>query len=146
MAGFDKALAGVVTWINTNLLVDTVRVTGPATGDPVLNEETGQLEYPEGGVLYEGPGAVFPASSPPMAVISDASQPWVDETRSTYKLLTPTTAPIPPKDALVSVITVANPDRSGLLGRTWQASDPARVGTVEAVRVTPLDQQQGAAA
>lgn len=145
MAGLDTALAGVVTWINTNLLVDTVRVTLPATGEPVLNEDTGQLEYPAGDVLYEGPGAVFPASSPPLAVVSDANQPWVGETRSTYRLLTPLDAPVPPKDALIKVVAVTQPTRNVLLQRTWQASDPGRAGTIEAVRVTPLDQKQGAA-
>jgi hypothetical protein len=145
MAGLDAAIAGAVAWIEQNLLVDTVRITLPATGTPVLDDETGQLEYPDGSVLYEGPGAVLPASSPPMAVVSTANQPWVGETRSTYRLLTPLDAPVAPKDALVTVTAVHDPARAQLIGRTWQASDPGRVGTVEAVRVTPLDQQQGGA-
>jgi hypothetical protein len=46
MPGLDAALAGVKTWIETNLLVDTVRIELPATGKPVLDEATGNLTRP----------------------------------------------------------------------------------------------------
>lgn len=145
MAGLDAALASVVTWIATNLLVDTVRIALPATGEPVFNPETGQLEYPQGTVLYEGPGAVLPASGDPSSVIPAANQPWTGETRSAYKLLTPLDAPVAPKDALVTVTAVHDPAKTALTGRTWVCSDAGRAGTVEAVRITVLDQQQKAA-
>lgn len=145
MAGLDAAIAGAVAFIETNVLVDTVRLTLPATGDPVLNETTGKLEYPEGEVLYEGPGAVLPVSGPPLTVVTDANQPWTGETRSAYKLLTPLSAPVPPKDARVSVIAVHNAANVALIGPIWVCSDPGRAGTVEAVRITPMDQQRRAA-
>lgn len=90
MQGLDDALAGVVGWIGENLLIDTVRITLPATGDPVLNEDTGQLEYPEGDVLYEGPGGVQ-GSSAQAEIVAAPNQnlPWVSETTSRYRLLTP---------------------------------------------------------
>ncbi|MFF7795545.1 DUF6093 family protein [Streptomyces sp. NPDC007991] len=143
MAGLDAALAGVTAWIGTNLLVDTVRITLPATGEPVLNDDTGLLEYPPGGVLYEGPGAVQGGTAQSeISATPDAGQPWVQETKSRYRLLTPLTAPVAPKDALVTVVTVHNPARTALIGRSWTCQDPGRAGTVEVVRITPLDQNQ----
>ncbi len=141
MAGLDDALAGAVAWIGDNLLVDTVRISLPATGDPVLNETTGQLEYPEPAVLYQGPGAVQPLDTDTQA-IPDTGLPWVAETKSRYRLLTPLAAPIAPKNAVVEVVAVHNPARTGLLGRSWTCQDPGRAGTVEVVRITPLDQNQ----
>jgi hypothetical protein len=141
--GLDSALAGVVAWIGSNLLVDTIRITLPATGDPVYNPATGQNEYPADEVLYEGPGAVQGGND--QSLISstpDAGQMWVQETRSRYKLLTPLTAPIPPKDSVVTVIGVHNTANTALLSRSWIAQDPGRVATTEVVRITPLDQIQ----
>lgn len=144
MAGLDDAIAGAVAFIRSNLLVDTVRIVLPSDRAPVLNETTGQLEYPgTEEPLYEGPGAVLPISGPPMTVVADANRPWPKATRSAYKLLTPLDAPMPFKDCLVSVIEVHNPENAALLGRTWLCADPARAGTVEAVRQTPLDQLRG---
>lgn len=143
MNGLDQALAGVVTWIGTNLLIDTIRITLPATGDPVYNPDTGQNEYPAGEVLYEGPGAVQGGTA--QAEISstpDAGQMWVGETKSRYRLLTPLTAPIAPKDAIITVIGVHNTANTALLNRSWVAQDPSRAATVEVVRITPLDQTQ----
>ncbi|MFF9287514.1 DUF6093 family protein [Streptomyces griseosporeus] len=148
MAGLDAALAGVKAWIGANLLVDTVRVTLPASGEPVLNEETGQLEYPPGEVLYEGPGAVQGGTAQSeISATPDAGQPWVQETKSRYRLLTPLTigtdpAPVPPKDATVTVVAVHDPANTALIGRTWTCQDPGRAGTIEVVRITPLDQNQ----
>ncbi|MEU7435737.1 DUF6093 family protein [Streptomyces sioyaensis] len=143
MRGLDAALAGATAWIGANLLVDTIRITLPATGDPVYNPDTGRNEYPPDEVLYEGPGAVQGGND--QSLISstpDAGQMWVQETRSRYKLLTPLTAPIVPKDCVVTVIGVHNTANTALLGRFWIAQDPGRVATVEVVRVTPLDQIQ----
>ena len=143
MDGLD--LSAVVTWIEENILVDTVRITLPATGDPVLNEDTGQLEYPHGTVLYDGPGAVQGSSAQSeISATPNSSLPWVQETTSRYRLLTPLTATVAPKDALVSVTAVHDPANAALMGRSWICTDPGRAGTVEAVRVTPLDQNQQA--
>jgi hypothetical protein len=145
MAGLDGALAGVKAWLGENLLVDTVRITLPATGEPVLNPDTGENEYPPGDVLYEGPGAVLGGTAQSeISATLDAGQPWVQETKSRYRLLTPLSAPVAPKDAQVAVVTVHDPANTALLGRTWTCQDPGRAGTVEVVRITPLDQNQAA--
>ncbi|WP_329047162.1 DUF6093 family protein [Streptomyces sp. NBC_01422] len=142
MAGLDGALAGVVTWVEDNICIDTVRISVPSTGDPVLNEETGQLEYPDDHVHYEGPGAVQGSSAQELSATPGALAPWTQETTSRYRLLTPLAAPIAPKDAIVTVVAVHDPTRTGLLGRSWTCQDPGRAGTVEVVRITPLDQDQ----
>ncbi|WP_097865811.1 DUF6093 family protein [Streptomyces sp. rh34] len=141
MAGLDQALAGVTRWIGNNLLIDTVRVTRPGSGEPVLNTNTGQLEYPEGDVLYEGPGGVFPSSgTTERAAVPDASQPWTQQQKLAYFLFTPLPAPPPPESAIVSVVAVHDPARTALLGRTWTCAGPGMASTVEVVRKTPLDQ------
>jgi hypothetical protein len=141
MAGLDAALAGVTRWIGRTLLIDTVRITRPGTGEPVLNAETGQIEYPQGETLYEGPGAVVPSSgTTERAAVPDAGQPWTQQAKLSYFLLTPLTAPIPEENAVVSVVEVHDPTRTSLLGRTWQCSGPGMASTVEVVRKTPLDQ------
>lgn len=145
MAGLDAALTGVVAWIGDNLLIDTVRVTLPATGDPVFNDQTGELDYPNPVVLYEGDGAVQGSSAQELSATPGALTPWTQETTSRYRLLTPLDAPIPPKDAIVTVVAVHDPERTGLLGRSWTCQDPGRAGTVEVVRITPLDQNQAPA-
>lgn len=150
MPGLDAALAGVRTWIDTNLLVDTVRVELPATGEPVLNEATGELERPRGEILYEGPGAVQGGTAQSeISATPGALQPWTQETKSRYRLLTPLAingheTPVPPKDAIITVIRVHNPANTALLGRSWTCQDPGRAGTTEVVRITPLDQNQAA--
>ncbi|WP_093803890.1 DUF6093 family protein [Streptomyces sp. Wb2n-11] len=143
MAGLDQALAGVTRWIETNLLIDTVRITQPGSGEPVLNAATGQLEYPQGTVLYEGPGAIVPGSATmERSAVPDATQPWFPQTRSTYVLLTPIGAPIPPEHAIASAVQVHDPTRTSLLGRTWICADPGQASTVEVVRRTALDQNR----
>lgn len=141
MDGLD--LSAVVDWISQNILVDTVRITLPATGEPVLNEETGQLEYPEGDVLYEGAGAVQGSSAQSeISATPNGNLPWVQETTSRYRMLTPLHAPLAPKDALVSIVAVHDIANTALIGRSWVCTDPGRAGTIEAVRITPLDQNQ----
>lgn len=143
MPGLDAALAGVTAWIGTNLLVDTVRITLPATGGPVYNPDTGQNEYPDDAVLYEGPGAVQGGTAQSeISAVPDAGQMWVGETKSRYRLLTPLSAPLAPKDAIVTVAAVHNPANTALLGRSWTTQDPGRASTTEVVRITPLDQNQ----
>ncbi|MFM9780470.1 DUF6093 family protein [Streptomyces scabiei] len=143
MTGLDGALAGVKTWIEDNLLVDIVRIELAATGEPVLDEETGELTRPTGQILYEGPGAVQGGTAQSeISAIPGALQPWTQETKSRYRLLTPLDAPVAPKDAVVTVLQVHNPANTALIGRTWTCQDPSRAGTVEVVRITPLDQNQ----
>lgn len=145
MAGLDTILAGVVGWIETNLLVDIVRITAPPTGEPVLNETTGQLEYPQGAVLYEGPGAVQGGiAQSEVTSVPNAGQPWAQETRSRYRLMTPLEAPIAPKDAVVTVVQAHDPTRTDLIGRSWICQDPGIAATTEVVRITALDQNQTA--
>lgn len=143
MPGLDAALAGVKKWIGANLLLDTVRIEIPGTGEPVLNEDDGTLTRPAPEVLYEGAGAVQGGTA--QSEISSTPgglQPWVQETRSRYRLLTPLTAPVPPKDAIVTVTAVHDVANAALIGRSWTCQDPGRAATIEVVRITPLDQNQ----
>ncbi|MEW1565834.1 DUF6093 family protein [Streptomyces sp. NPDC093509] len=144
MRGLDGALAGVRTWIDKNLLVDVVRIELPATGKPVLDEATGKLTRPEGQIIYEGPGAVQGGTAQSeISATPNALQPWVQETKSRFRLLTPLTpVVIAPKDAIVTVLQVHNPENTALIGRTWVCQDPSRAATTEVVRITPLDQNQ----
>lgn len=143
MAGLDQILAGVVTWISDNLLIDTIRISAPPSGDPVLNPDTGQLEYPAGDVLYEGPGAVQGGiAQSEVTSIPNAGEPWAQESRSRYRLMTPLSAPIAPKDAIVTVVASHDPGRTDLIGRSWMVQDPGIAATTEVVRITALDQNQ----
>lgn len=145
MAGLDSALAGVVGWIDKNLLLDTVRITAAPAEPPVLNETTGQLEYPEGDIIYEGRGAVQGGiAQSEVSSIPNAGQPWVQETHSRYRMMTPLEAPIAPKDAVVTVVAVHNPARADLIGRSWICQDPGIAATTEVVRITALDQNETA--
>jgi len=145
MAGLDAALAGVKMWVGDNLLVDTVRIELAASGEPVLDEATGDLIRPAGDLIYEGPGAVQGGTAQSeISATPGALQPWTQETKSRYRLLTPLSAPIAPKDAIVTVVRVHDPANTALLGRSWTCQDPGRAGTVEVVRITPLDQNQEA--
>ncbi|NUP69310.1 MAG: hypothetical protein HOW71_44895 [Nonomuraea sp.] len=145
MRGLDDVLAGVTGWIETNLCVDTVRITLPPDADPVLNEDTGQLDYPPGDILYEGPGAVQGGiAQSEVSSIPAAGQAWAQETHSRYRLMTPLAAPIAPKDAVVTVVQVHNPARTDLIGRSWLCQDPGIAATTEVVRITALDQNQTA--
>ncbi|MFH8483605.1 DUF6093 family protein [Streptomyces sp. NPDC018055] len=140
MIGLDDALKGAVSFIAKNLLIDTVRITLRGVDEPILNTTTGGLEYPEGDTLYEGPGAVFaPTGTMQRSATQDAVQPWVQQQGLGYFLLTPLSAPVPPENALVSVVQVHDPKRTALLGRTWQCSAPGSASTVEVVRRTNLD-------
>ncbi|QBJ94425.1 hypothetical protein D0Z67_29075 (plasmid) [Streptomyces seoulensis] len=125
--------------------MDTVRITLPPTEDAVLNETTGHLEYPPGDVLYEGPGAVQGGiAQSEVSSIPNAGQPWAQETHSRYRLMTPLTAPIAPKDAIVTVVQVHNPQQADLIGRSWLCQDPGIAATTEVIRITALDQNQTA--
>lgn len=142
MAGLDDALTGVVAWISTNLMVDTVRVVRPASGAPVLDPATGRLTYPQPALVYEGHGAVLSDGAGGLNALPTAVLPWTEETTSRARLLTPLDAPIPARDDIVTVIAVHNPANAALLGRQWVCQDPGRASTVEVVRITPLDMKQ----
>uniref|UniRef100_UPI000518E311 DUF6093 family protein n=1 Tax=Streptomyces capuensis TaxID=1464056 RepID=UPI000518E311 len=73
-------------------------------------------------------------------------QPWLGETISRYRLLTPLTAPIAPKDAIVTVTAVHASGDPMLIGRSWICTDESDAATLEAVRITALDQKRGARA
>ncbi|WP_399559603.1 DUF6093 family protein (plasmid) [Streptomyces chartreusis] len=143
MAGLDSALAGVVLWIQDNLMVDTVRIERPVASEPVLDTATGRLTYPDPDLVYEGQGAVLTGGTPGgINALPSATLPWAEETTSSARLLTPLEAPIPARDDLVSVVAVHNPANTALIGRKWFVQDPGRASTVEVVRTTPLDMKQ----
>lgn len=115
----------------------------PGASDPVLNTETGELEYPPGAILYEGSGGVVPGAATTEGLLTaDTSHPWTQTTRSKYILLTPLDAPIAPQNATVTVVQVHDPKRTSLIGRSWLCVDQGLGSTVEVVRRTALDQFQ----
>jgi hypothetical protein len=141
--GLDDALAAAAALIGDLVLRDTVRIRRASLAPPVLNESTGVLEYPAAATVYEGPGAVqadtqqagfngWPASG----------EEWVKETKSMSRLLTPLGAPLAQQDDLVDVTAVHDQGNPALIGPVWIATDPGRVNTLEAVRITPLDRKQ----
>lgn len=140
MAGLD--LGPIATLVEGMVMLDTVRITRPAGGAPVFNEDTGQYEYPAGGTVYEGPGAVQTASAAEVAAIPGANLPWAAETRSRYRMLTPLTAPAAEKDMLVTVVAVHAGGDLELLDRQWRVQDPSGAGTLGVARTTALDQVQ----
>jgi hypothetical protein len=141
MAGLD--LSGIAALVDGMILLDTVRITQPAGGPPVFDPNTGEYTYPEAETVYEGRGAVLTAGTAAEVVsIPGANQPWVAETRSKYRLLTPLEAPVAEKDMLVSVVAVHAGGDLALLGRQWRVQDPGGVGTISVVRTTAIDQVQ----
>lgn len=141
MTGLD--LTGIASFVEGLILLDTVRLTTPAAGTPVFDPATGQYTYPEGDVLYEGPGAVqLAGTSDGVTADPSANLPWPGETRSRYRALTPLAAPIAQRDTIVSVIAVHPGGDLSLLGRRWRALDPSAGGTLGVVRITGLDQVQ----
>jgi hypothetical protein len=143
VAGLDDALAPVVRWIETNLMLDTVRIARPGSGEPVLDPATGRLTYPDTEVVYEGKGAVIATGAPGgINALPSATLPWVEETMSPARLFTPIEAPVPARDDVVTVVAVHNPLNAALIGRQWFCQDPGRASTVEVVRTTPLDMKQ----
>jgi hypothetical protein len=141
MAGLD--LSGIASLVDGMILLDTVRITQPSSGSPVFDPATGEYTYPEAEIVYEGRGAVLTAGTAAEVVaIPNANQPWVGETRSKYRLLTPLEAPVAEKDMLVSVVTVHEGGDLALLGRQWRVQDPGGAGTIAVVRTTAIDQVQ----
>lgn len=136
LSGITKVVEDLIPW-------DTVRITDPAPGQPVFNEETGEYVWPEAETLYEGRGAVQTAGTAAEVVaIPGANLPWIPETRSKYRLLSPLAAPVAEKDQLVTVVAIHQGGDLALLGRQWRVQDPSGAGTMSVVRVTALDQVQ----
>lgn len=141
MAGID--LSGVAKLIEDMVLLDTVRFSRAGGGEPVFDQTTGEYVYPQADVVYEGPGAVQSASAPGgVTALPVPNLPWVDETSSRYRALTPLAAPVAERDMLVSVVAVHPGGDVALIGRQWRVTDPSVAGTLSAVRITGLDQVQ----
>lgn len=143
MTGID--LSGIAAVIENLVLLDTIRISRHAAGEPVFNQDTGEYTYPVAEVVYEGPGAVQVASSPGgVTSVPVPNQPWSDETTSRYRSLTPLSAPVAERDMLVTVVQVHAGGDLALLDRQWRVQDPGVAGTLSAVRITVLDQVQQA--
>lgn len=140
MPGLD--LSGIARVVEDLILLDVVRFTTPAIGQPVFNPDTGLYTYPEGDILYEGRGAVQPGALPETASAVVTTQPWVNETTSKYKAFTPLSAPVAARDTIVTVVQVHPGGDLSLIGRQWRAMDPSQGGTLGVLRVTSLDQIQ----
>jgi len=136
LSGITKVVEALIPW-------DTVRISTPSGGPPVFDTTTGQYTYPEAEPVYEGDGAVQSAGTPAEVVsIPGVNLPWVPETRSKYRLLTPLASPVAEKDMLVTVVQIHQGGDLALLGRQWRVQDPGGAGTMSVVRVTALDQVQ----
>lgn len=140
MAGLN--LGPIAALVEGLVMLDTVRITRPAAGQPVFNESTGQYEYPAAETVYEGPGAVQTAGAATEVVMPGANLPWAMETRSKYRMLTPLTAPVAEKDMLVTVVAVHAGGDVELLDRQWRVQDPGAASTIGVARITSLDQVQ----
>ncbi|GHJ34347.1 DUF6093 family protein [Streptomyces hygroscopicus] len=141
MAGLD--LSGIAKLVEDLVLLDTVRFSRPGAGEPVFDQNTGEYVYPPDEVVYEGLGAVQVAGTPgEVSAVPVPNQPWVSETVSRYRALTPLSAPIAERDMLVSVVAVHPGGDPQLLGRQWRVTDPSVASTLMAVRISSLDQVQ----
>ncbi|MFD9443414.1 DUF6093 family protein [Streptomyces sp. NPDC060001] len=141
MAGLD--LSPIAAVVEDLVLLDVVRISRPAAGEPVFNDETGEYVWPEDEVVYEGKGAVQAAGTPGgVTSLPVPNLPWSDETRSRYRALTPLSAPTAERDMLITVVQVHPKGDLALIGRQWRAQDPSVAGTLGVVRITGLDQVQ----
>ena len=136
LSGITKVVEDLIPW-------DTIRISAPAPGQPVFDPGSGEYVWPEAEHLYEGRGAVQVAGTAAEVVsIPGANLPWLGETRSKYRLLTPLEAPVAEKDHLITVVAIHEGGDLALLGRQWRVQDPGGVGTMSVVRITALDQVQ----
>ncbi|MFG2359381.1 DUF6093 family protein [Streptomyces sp. NPDC048521] len=141
MTGLD--LSSIAQFVEGFILLDTIRFTTPAAGKPVFDPATGRYTYPEGDLIYEGPGAVQVSGTPGgISALPVVTQPWSDETTSKYIALTPLSAPIAERDSIVTVVTVHAGGDLALIGRQWRVQDPSNAATISVVRITGLDQIQ----
>ncbi|MEV0257721.1 DUF6093 family protein [Streptomyces sp. NPDC050732] len=128
------ALDTISAIVEKKILTDKIRIF--RAGEPVFNPDTGQYEPGPPVTVYEGPGAVFPASGPSM-VLHLAGQPYVNDTPSRYRLLTPLSAPVASREDKVAVLE--SEDESAT-GRTWRVLDLGETSTLLIVRTTWVDQ------
>ncbi|MEU5323005.1 DUF6093 family protein [Streptomyces sp. NPDC021056] len=134
-------LSGLVPVVEELLLQDTIRISTASGGARVFNPATGEYEYEQPDVVYEGIGAIISAYTNDVAASTpDSVLPWVSETRSRYRLMTPLAAPVARKDMIVEVVAVHAGGDLSLLERKWRVQDPAVAGTLGVVRTTMLDQ------
>lgn len=141
MAGLD--LSGVAAFLEGFLLLDTLRISHPGTGEPVFNTTTGLYEYPELDPYWEGKGAVLPsAMGEGVSGLPVQNMPWTDETRSRYRSFTPLAAPVAERGMIVTVVQVHPGGDLELLTRQWLVQDPSAAGSFGALRITGLDQVQ----
>ncbi|WP_172387346.1 DUF6093 family protein [Streptomyces sp. MNP-20] len=126
-----KAVGAIV---EKKILTDTVKIF--RAGEPVFNPDTGQYEPGPPVTVYEGPGAIFPAGGPSM-VLHLAGQPYVNDTPSRYRLLTPLSAPVASREDKVTVLASRDAPAAG---RTWRVLDIGETSTLPVVRTTWVDQ------
>jgi hypothetical protein len=132
MTGLD--LRALMPAMEDMLLLDTIRVTEPSSGGRVLDTSTGELGDAEPAVLYQDAGAIYPSGVQPPISAPYALQAWRDNPRSVYRMLTPVSAPLVPRDAVVEVVVSARDD--ALVGRTWRALDESLASSQIVLRVT----------
>lgn len=142
MAGLD--LTGLIPGLEQMLLLDTVRVTAPAITSPVLDDSTGQLTQPTGGPVYEGDGCILPVGNRPPESAPYALKAYMDNPRSVFRLLTPVSAALVPRDAIVEVLRSARDD--ALVGPAWRALDASVPASQIVLRETWLQLQKRAGA
>lgn len=124
------------------VLGDTIRLTLPGPGK-VLDETTGELVDAPGTLYYEGPGAVIgPGSQPIGLVVPTELLEHVDDPKAGYRLLTLPDAPVPPRDAILTVTTVHPGGDQSLLTRRWRVARPGHAQTLIVVRSTWCDEIQ----
>ncbi|MFB7424738.1 DUF6093 family protein [Streptomyces hydrogenans] len=119
------------------LMTDTVRVrrlTGEA--DP----EDGA---PVWATVYEGAGALL-STHGQIVIRQLLGTDWLGEASAWYQLMTPLTAPVADPGDQVQVISEDEQSASAFVGRTWFVEARTQASTVEVVRVTRLDEQNGA--
>ncbi|MEW1658826.1 DUF6093 family protein [Streptomyces sp. NPDC093707] len=127
-------LGAVSAIVEKKILTNKIRIYRP--GEPVFNPDTGQYDPGPPVTVYEGPGAVFPASGPSV-VLHLAGQAYVDDTPSRYRLLTPLSAPVASRE---DTVTVVEADDASAVGRTWRVIDIGETSTLSVVRTTWVDQ------
>ncbi|MQY11455.1 hypothetical protein SRB5_15730 [Streptomyces sp. RB5] len=91
--------------------------------------------------IYEGVGALL--STHGQIVVSQLSGvDWLGEASAWYQLMTPLSAPVADPGDQVQVVTAAA-ETAAFEGRTWFVEARTQAATVEVVRVTRLDEQNG---
>ncbi|MEU2592994.1 DUF6093 family protein [Streptomyces albidoflavus] len=114
-----------------SLMTATVRISRLGTVDPDTGE-TGR------DVIYEGQGALLSTHGQLLAV-KILGADWLGAETAWYQLLTPLGTPSAAAGDQVEVL-------GGDEDRMWFADAPTQSSTLEAARVTRLDEQSGAPA